>query len=88
MRNDWHLFQTLDPIRLAVGQLNSLIEDSAVVAGSEAYAAARTVYTLTKISAGVAAGPGTGELAQRFTRKSRAAAGTTWPPAAQTESKE
>ncbi len=83
MRSDWQLFHTLEPIRLAIGQLHNLVEDTTMATGSDAFAAARSVYTFIKVSPGAAVGPGAGELAQRFARRTRA--GDPRPPVPQTE---
>ena len=72
LRGNWQLFQLLEPIRLQVGQLHSLVEDTSAATGSDAFAAARTVYAFTKVNPGAPVGPGAGELAQRFARKTRA----------------
>lgn len=49
-RRDLALFEALNPILQAVTQLRELIEDTQMVAGSEAYAAARLAYNSAKVS--------------------------------------
>ncbi|HHP7246156.1 MAG TPA: hypothetical protein ACFE0H_15870 [Elainellaceae cyanobacterium] len=53
MRRDLQLFETLQPILLALVQLHELIEDTAVAAGSEAYVAALEVYRYAKANGSV-----------------------------------
>lgn len=72
MRRDVQLFEGMYPIVMAMMQLQELLDDTYIALGSEAYAAALTVYTFAKAS-----GQGAGlesvvdELGQRFVRKSR-----------------
>ncbi len=74
MRRDVELFETMYPIVVALSQLQELVDDTAMAAGSEAYAAALQVYHYAKAS-----GQGSGmegmvnEMGQRFTRKPRKA---------------
>ena len=49
-RRDVALFEALNPILQAVSHLRELIEDTQMVAGSEAYAAARLAYNSAKVS--------------------------------------
>jgi hypothetical protein len=49
-RRDIALFEALNPILQAVSHLRELIEDTQMVAGSEAYAAARLAYNSAKVS--------------------------------------
>ncbi|NEQ29338.1 MAG: hypothetical protein F6K28_62535, partial [Microcoleus sp. SIO2G3] len=49
-RRDIALFEALNPILQAVSQLRELIEDTQMLAGSEAYAAARLAYNAAKVS--------------------------------------
>jgi hypothetical protein len=48
MRKDAQLFETLAPIQLAVDQLQKQIDDTVMQVGGEAYAAARTIYAVSK----------------------------------------
>lgn len=72
-RRDLALFEALNPILQSLSQLRELVEDTQMVAGSEAYAAARLAYNSAKT-----AGKSMGlddvieDLAQRF-RKTRKA---------------
>ena len=47
---DMALFDTLHPILQSVNQLKELLEDTQMVAGSEAYATARLAYKSAKIN--------------------------------------
>ncbi|MEO1300198.1 MAG: hypothetical protein AAFW75_31385 [Cyanobacteria bacterium J06636_16] len=47
-RRDMELFEALNPILLSLSQLQKLVEDTQMVAGSEAYAAARLAYQSAK----------------------------------------
>ncbi|NJN90977.1 MAG: hypothetical protein HC878_11795 [Leptolyngbyaceae cyanobacterium SL_5_14] len=49
-RRDIALFEALNPILQAVSHLRELIEDTQMVVGSEAYAAARLAYKSAKVS--------------------------------------
>jgi hypothetical protein len=74
MRKDVQLFEAMYPIVMALTQLQELVDDTCVAAGSEAYAAALQVYNYAKAS-----GQGGGldavvsEMGQRFARKPRKA---------------
>ena len=74
MRRDVELFEKMYPIVVALSQLQELVDDTAMAAGSEAYAAALQVYHYAKAS-----GQGSGlegmvnEMGQRFVRKPRKA---------------
>ena len=75
MRKDAQLLDTLSPIRLAIDLLQKQIDDTSVQVGAEAYAAARTVYAVTKTPyAGAILRTAADDLGKRFGRKSRAAA--------------
>jgi hypothetical protein len=75
MRNDAQLFDHLTPIKLALDQLQKQVNDTAIGIGSQAYTAARDVYASTKSRfARAALETATGDLGQRFARKTRAAA--------------
>jgi hypothetical protein len=49
-RRDIALFEALNPILQSVNHLRELIEDTQMLAGSEAYAAARLAYNAAKVS--------------------------------------
>lgn len=72
MRKDVQLFEALYPLLLSLGQLQELVDDTYLAAGSEAYAAALQVYNYAKAS-----GQGAGlesvveEMGQRFVHKTR-----------------
>jgi hypothetical protein len=74
-RRDLELFETLNPVLQSLNQLKELVEDTQMVVGSEAYAAARLAYNTAKAS-----GKNRGldevvsDLAQQFrkTRKTQA----------------
>lgn len=70
-RRDLALFEALNPILQSLSQLRELVEDTQMVAGSEAYAAARLAYNSAK-TAGRSMGLDDvmDDLAQRF-RKTR-----------------
>lgn len=48
LRTDAQLFENLVPIRLAIDLLQKQVDDTAMQVGEEAYAAARTVYAVSK----------------------------------------
>ena len=82
MRNNGQLFSSLSSISLALGQLHKQVDDTAIQVGSQAYAAARTVYDCAKSSfAGPALQTAAGELGKRFGRKNPS---QTLPPAENT----
>lgn len=71
MERDVTLYQTLRPITLALTQLQELVDDTTLAAGSEAYTAALLVYQYAKVSnfdGGL--DDVLDELGQRFARKS------------------
>lgn len=49
-RRDLALFEALNPILQAVNHLKELLEDTQMIAGSEAYAAARLAYNSAKVT--------------------------------------
>jgi hypothetical protein len=72
MRRDVQLFEQLYPIVVALAQLQELVDDTAMAAGSEAYAAALQVYNYAKASGNVGGLDAVlGEMGQRFARKPR-----------------
>ena len=82
MRKDAHLLETLSPIRLAIDLLQKQIDDTAIQVGAEAYAAARTVYAVTKTPyAGAILRTAANDMGKRFGRKPRAAAAEPAPSA-------
>ena len=75
MRKDAQLLETLSPIRVAIDLLQKQIDDTAVQVGAEAYAAARTVYAVTKTPyAGAILRTAADDRDKRFGRKPRSAA--------------
>lgn len=74
MRKDVQLFESMYPIVVALTQLQSLVDDTCMAAGSEAYAAALQVYNYAKVSGqGSGLDAVVGEMGQRFARKPRKA---------------
>ena len=72
MRRDIQLFEDLQPILMAFNKLLRLAEDTSKQAGSEAYGAALSVYSYTKVSpGGEALVVAAGDLGRRFVRKSK-----------------
>jgi hypothetical protein len=45
---DLDLFEALNPVLQAIGELHELVEDTQIIVGSEAYAAARLAYQSAK----------------------------------------
>ena len=71
MRKDAQLFESLSAIQFALDKLHNEVDDTAIQAGGEAYAAARAVYAATKNPfATPALRSATNELRKRFGRKS------------------
>ncbi|KAM3100481.1 hypothetical protein ACKFKF_11720 [Phormidesmis sp. 146-12] len=74
MRRDVELFESVYPIVVALSQLQELVDDTAMAAGSEAYEAALQVYNYAKASGKVGGlNAVVGEMGQRFARKPRKA---------------
>ena len=72
MKADVELFESLEPIFMAINKLQDLIDDTLMLAGSEAYAAALAVYTFARLSdAGEALELAADDLGRRFVRKSK-----------------
>jgi hypothetical protein len=71
LRRDFELFEALQPMLLALTRLQELIDDTAVAAGNEAYAAALEVYRYAKAN-GTVAGLDklVDEMGQRFAQSS------------------
>ncbi len=77
MRQDVTLFEVLYPLLLSLTQLQELVEDTLMVVGSEAYAAALVVYTNAKANGkGAGLDSALDAMGQRFARKTR----TVLPP--------
>ena len=75
LREDAQLLRSLSPIRLAIDLLQKQIDDTALQVGAEAYAAARTVYAVTKTPyAGAILRTAADDMGKRFGRKPRSAA--------------
>ncbi|MDX2212948.1 MAG: hypothetical protein SFY66_06635 [Oculatellaceae cyanobacterium bins.114] len=70
-RRDLALFEALNPVLQSLSQLRELVEDTQMVAGSEAYAAARVAYSSIKtVGKSMGLDEVKDDLAQRF-RKTR-----------------
>ena len=75
MRKDARLFEALSPIRLAIDQLQKQVDDTVMQVGAEVFAAARTVYTVTKTPfAEAKLRTAADDLGKRFGRKSKSPA--------------
>ena len=85
MRKDAQLLDTLSPITLAIKTLAKKLDDTTMQLGAEAFAAARTVYSVTKSPfAKAALRTASDDLAKRYGRRKKAdivAAQTDSPPA-------
>jgi len=65
LANDYTLYNQLDELRVLINQLNEKIEDTQMLAGSEAYVSALTIFKLAK--AGAEAGvPGMDTIAEQL----------------------
>jgi hypothetical protein len=72
MQREVDLYESLYPILLSLAQLHELLEDTYTVAGTEAYASAREVYSAAKTHGrGIGIDAVVEELGSRFSRKSR-----------------
>ncbi|MFL6333495.1 MAG: hypothetical protein ACJ754_09330 [Pyrinomonadaceae bacterium] len=72
MRNDVELLSALSSVRVALSQLNELVDDTVVEVGAEAYAAALLVYQFARAAGkGPALEAALEGLGQHFARKSR-----------------
>jgi hypothetical protein len=72
MRRDLELVESLYPVLLSITQLQELIEDTYLLAGSEAYAAARMAYNSARVNGRNAGLNATvDQMGRRFARKSR-----------------
>lgn len=79
MRKDAQLLAVLSSIQLAIHTLAKKIDDTTMQTGAEAYAAARTVYTVTKTPfARAAMRTASDDLAKRYGRKRKTDSST--PP--------
>jgi hypothetical protein len=75
MRKDAQLLDALAPIRVAIDVLQKQIDDTVLQVGAETYAAARTVYTISKTPfAKAAMRDAAGDLSKRAGRRPRIAA--------------
>jgi hypothetical protein len=71
---DAELRAALGPIQLAIDRLQKRVDDTVTQLGAEAYAAARTVYAVSKTPfAEAALRTATGDLSKRFGRRQRVA---------------
>jgi hypothetical protein len=72
MRRDLELVEALYPVLLSIAQLQELIEDPYLLAGSEAYAAARMAYNSARANGrGMGLNTTVDQMGRRFERKSR-----------------
>ncbi len=72
MRKDVDLLQALPPIMTAVSRLKELLDDTYILAGSDAFAAALDVYgAAQKHGNGAALSESLNNLGKRFARKSK-----------------
>jgi hypothetical protein len=72
-RRDMELFEALNPLLQKLSRLRELVEDTQMVVGSEAYAAARLAYSSAKTSGkGMGLDEVVSDLSQQF-RKTRKA---------------
>jgi hypothetical protein len=79
LRRDAELFEALQPIALALTQVQELLDDTLVEVGAEAYTAALVVYNYARNNGqGQALDAVADELSRRFARKSSS---STPPPA-------
>ncbi|MGA7933963.1 MAG: hypothetical protein WCA35_10485 [Kovacikia sp.] len=70
MRRDLELFEALQPMALALTHLQELLDDTAIAAGGEAYAAALEVYHYAKANGTVTGLDNLGdEIGQRFAQQ-------------------
>jgi hypothetical protein len=75
MQKDANLLDALAPIRVAIDALHKKIDDTTMQVGAEAFAAARTVYTVTKSPFGNAVfREASADLGQRYGRSKKAKA--------------
>ena len=72
MRKDAQLLDAFTPIRVAIDLLQKQVDDTALQVGAETYAAARTVYAITKTPfAQAALRTAAEDLGKRYGRRSR-----------------
>lgn len=72
MRRDLELVESLYPVLFSIGQLKELIEDTYLLAGSEAYAAARTAYNSARVNGkSMGLNEAVDQIGQHFSRKNR-----------------
>jgi hypothetical protein len=75
MRSDVQLFEALQPITMALTQLQELVDDTQIEVGSEAYVAALAIYNYARASGhGQALDALADELGRRFAHKTPVAA--------------
>lgn len=80
MRKDVDLLDALSPVKLALAQLDELVDDTLLEVGSEAYSSALLVYQYARAAGkGAALDGALDALGQRFARKSRSAPPTPTP---------
>jgi len=71
MRQDVELFESLYPVLTAISELQELISDTCIAAGSDAYAAALMIYNFARLTGqGPQLDSVVDEVGQRIARKS------------------
>ena len=84
MRADMELLESFAPIRIAIDLLQKQVDDTATQIGAQVYAAARTVYAVSKAPFAEAAfRTAAADLSKRFGRRSREADSAEAAPAGQ-----
>ncbi|MBD6617092.1 hypothetical protein FNW02_14925 [Komarekiella sp. 'clone 1'] len=72
MRRDIELFDALYPVLLSLTQLQELVDDTFIAAGSEAYTAALAVYNYAKANGNVSGLDAViDDMGRRFSRRNR-----------------
>jgi len=79
MRKDANLFEDLSAILFALDRLRKQLADTAMVAGGEAYAAARSVYSYAS-AAGATQETATMDLSKHYARRGHPRAPSSQPP--------
>ena len=85
MRKHTELLESLATVRLTLGKICNMVDDTTMLVGAEAFAAARAVYAATKTPfAPAALRTASEELAKAFKTRKRSAAGSSNEPASET----
>jgi hypothetical protein len=72
MRRDIELFDALYPVLLSLTQLQELVDDTFIAAGSEAYTAALAIYNYAKANGNISGLDAViDDMGRRFSRKTR-----------------